>query len=171
MRISRNGEDWGEITVRTDGQQVHFHARGTLPKYGEILRVWGMRDGAQPLLIGVAEPDGDGLAVNRTMSRQYLASLGYAELPERYFAGIRASEIPSGTHAETAQTDDPLVRQAMQDRAVSVRREEDRDVLSCAFEKNHAFPLAFACCCCTVKSGRAQLVWDRKKGCPVWTAP
>ena len=57
MRISRNGEDWGEITVQTDGQQVKFRAHGALPKYGEILRVWGIRDGAQPLLIGVAEPD------------------------------------------------------------------------------------------------------------------
>lgn len=166
MRISRNGEDWGEITVQTDGQQVKFRAHGALPKYGEILRVWGIRDGAQPLLIGVAEPDGDGLAVSRTMSRQYLASLGYTELPEQYVAGVRAPEL-----AEMPHTDDPLVRQAMQDGTVSVRREEGVDVLSCTFEKNHAFPLAFACCCCTVQGGRAQLVWDRKKGCPVWTAP
>ena len=166
MRVSRNGEDWGEITVQADGQKVRFHARGALPKYGEILRVWGIRDGAQPLLIGVAEPDGDGLAVVRTMSRQYLASLGYTQLPERYIAGVRASEI-----SELPQVDDPLVRQAMRDKAVRVRREEERDILSCIFEKDHAFPLAFACCCCTVDRGRAQLIWDRKKDCPVWTAP
>lgn len=167
MRISRNGEDWGEITVQQDAQQVRFHARGTLPKYGEILRVWGLRDGAQPLLIGVAEPDGDALAVNRTMSRQYLASLGYAELPERYAAGVHAPELST----EQVQTDDPLVRQAMKDTTVHVCSEQGIDVLSCVFEKDHAFPLAFACCCCTVHDGRAQLRWDRKKGCPVWTAP
>lgn len=171
MRISRDGAEWGEMTVREDGQKVHFRARGAPPQYGEILRVWGMRDGAQPLLIGVAEPEDGALTVARTMSRQYLASLGYAQLPERYIAGVRASEAQAGAEDGAEDADDPLVRRAMRDEAVRVRREAEREILSCAFQKDRVFPLAFACCCCTVRDGRAQLIWDRKKGCPVWTAP
>ena len=166
MRVIRNGGDWGSITVHAKGQRVEFDACGTLPKYGEILRVWGLRDGEQPLLIGVAEPDGDGgLRVRRTMSRQYLASLGYwPKLPERYAAGTDVSEL-------WKKQEDPLLKKAMTDSAVTVREENGCTILTCAFSEDRAFPLAFAFCCCPVCDGRAQLVWDRKKGCPVWTAP
>lgn len=169
MRISRDGADWGEMQVEQDGQQVHFHASGALPKYGEILRVWGLRSGAQPLLIGVAEPDGGGLTIDRAMSRQYLTSLGYwPELPERYCAGVRPPTAQGDVGKNTA---DALIAHAMREKEVNVQRRTDVDVLSCAFDKDRAFPLVFAGCCCTVCEGRAQLIWDKKKGCPVRTAP
>lgn len=164
MHICRGSDNWGEMTVQQDQQQVHFHASGAMPGYGEILRVWGMRDGAQPLLIGVAEPGENGLVVDRTMTRQYLSSLGYwPQLPEKYAAGVREPEL--------GEQEDKLIAQAKKDENVHVSHEEGRDVLSCIFDKNTAFPFAFVCCYCTVKDGRAQLIWDTKKGCPLWTAP
>ncbi len=168
MRITRDGADWGEMQIEQDESGVQFHAAGALPQYGEILRVWGMRDGAQPLLIGVAEPDGDGLSVNRSMSRQYLASLGYwPDLPQRYHAGVRPPEASESDPAPG----DPLIERAMRTEHVTVQRQGDADVLSCAFARDQMFPLAFAFCCCTVRGGRAQLVWDKEKGCPRRTAP
>lgn len=166
MRICRNGEDWGEITVNEQGQNVQFHAVGQLPKYGEILRVWGLRKDAQPLLIGVAEPHENNLVIDRKMSKQYLSSLGYwPQLPETYAVGVHSPEI------QQMSIQDPLIIQAKQNEQVQVYREQGRYILSCPFDKNTAFPLAFISCFCTVKDGRAQLIWDTKKGCPVWTAP
>ena len=90
MEISRQQAPWGEMQLSQTETTVRFCAAGALPKYGEVLRVWGMRDDAQPLLIGVAQPDGDGLTIDRTMSKQYLSSLGYwPALPEQYVADTK----------------------------------------------------------------------------------
>ncbi len=165
MQITRDGSVWGRMQVTEQGTQVQFHATGTLPQYGEILRVWGMRDGCQPLLIGVAEPAGAGLTVDRTMSRQYLSSLGYDMLPEYYTAGIQ----PPRTENQSVR--DPLLVQAMQQESVTMRKREDMLSLSCPFSADTAFPLAFIFSCCTVKNGTATLLWDRKKGCPCIDSP
>lgn len=167
MDIIKDEVKWGEMQTEQDGNRVMFHAAGALPKYGEILRVWGMRDGHQPLLIGVAEPDGDQLAVNRSMTKQYLASFGYwPNLPQQYYAGIYPPKIQNKPAVR-----DPLIERVMRDKEVDVQKKADIDILSCRFAGDCAFPLAFAACCCTVYGDRAQLIWDRKKGCPVWTAP
>ena len=164
MRIERNGECWGQMTVEEQHQQVLFRAVGTSAGYGEILRVWGLRDGAQPLLIGVAEPKEHTLCAERMMSKQYLASVGYwPELPTSYAAGMRTPEL---CHTQ----EDILIVRARQDKQVQTVQQEGKEILSCVFDKHTAFPLAFAACVCTVSNGRAQLVWDTKKGCPVRTA-
>ena len=165
MEISRDGRYWGEMQICEEETQVRFCASGTLPQYGEILRVWGMRDGAQPLLIGVAEPAGDMLKVERTLSKQYLESLGYwPGLPAWYAAGIQP---PAGEPA----VHDRYIRALCHNAAVTCSREEEKAVFTCRFAKDQEFPFAFAFSCCTVKDARAQLVWDEKRDCPVWTVP
>lgn len=165
MEISRDGSHWGEIQIDEAETQVRFHANGLLPKYGEILRVWGMRKGAQPLLIGVAEPAGDGLQVERTMSKQYLKSLDYwPELPEWYMAGIQPPK-------EKERVRESYLHALCRNAAVTCNRTDERAVFTCRFAKDQEFPFAFAFSCCTVKDACAQLVWDEKKDCPVWTVP
>lgn len=165
MEITRDGAAWGNMEIMEHGTQVQFHASGTLPRYGEILRVWGMRDGCQPLLIGVAEPDGAELVVNRTMSKQYLSSFGYDMLPECYIAGIQP---PTGREQNNQ---DPLIKQAIEQKEVTMQKQEDILRLSCPFAADAAFPLAFIFACCTVKDGTATVLWDRKKGCPCMDSP
>lgn len=163
MEISRDGMRWGDMQITQQENQVVFRACGSLPKYGEILRVWGIRQGAQPLLIGVAEPDGDQLKIERTLTQQYLHSLGYwPALPEQYVAG---------THPPQPDIRDRHIRQLLQDTEVSVRREQGRMIFSCRFARDCAFPFAFIFGFCTVKDAHAQLVWDEKRDCPVWTVP
>lgn len=165
MEITRDGAAWGTMEIKEHGTQVQFHASGTLPRYGEILRVWGMREGCQPLLIGVAEPDGAGLAIDRTMSRQYLSSLGYDALPEYYTAGTQPPK------AGKQNVSDPLIEQAIEQKEVTMQKQEDILRLSCPFTGDAAFPLAFIFACCTVKDGTATVLWDRKKGCPCTDSP
>ncbi|MCD8354959.1 MAG: hypothetical protein LUE11_00070 [Clostridia bacterium] len=167
MEISRDGAHWGQMQVNQENNQVHFHASGELPKYGEILRVWGMRDGAQPLLIGVAEPAGEGLQVERTLTKQYLESLGYwPELPKSYVAGIcpPAFEQRPDFH-------DRFIKQLLHNDAVTLNREAGMSVFTCKFAPECEFPFAFIFSCCTVKNACAKLIWDEKKDCPVWTVP
>lgn len=168
MKISRNGIDWGEIQTTRDGSQIVFQASGMPAEQGEILRVWGMRDGAQPLLIGVAEPDGSQLAVYRCMSQQYLTSLGYwPKLPEYYEAGVLP---PAGKSLlQNTAILDPLLNQVMQNKNITVQKNADVIVLSCTFAPDHEFPLAFACCFCAISDGQAKLLWDSKSGRPIWT--
>lgn len=163
MQVVRDGRPWGEIEVQPQQDAVRFHATGALPKYGEILRVWGCGQGRAPLLIGVAEPDGERLAVDRTLSKQFLASLDYwPNLPEHYYAGVAPpAEEPSMS---------PLLRRVLRQDGVKKQQDGDFFTLSCTFSADRAFPLAFAFCCCSVQDGRAALRWDIKKGCPVWTA-
>lgn len=167
MEISRDGMHWGEMQITQQQKQVIFRASGSLPKYGEILRVWGTRQGAQPLLIGVAEPSGDGLKIERTLTKQYLHSLGYwPMLPEHYTAGVYPPEAERQPDFR-----DKHIRQLLQNHTVSVRREHNRAFFSCQFASDCEFPFAFIFSCCTVKNSRAQLIWDEKKDCPVWTVP
>ncbi len=163
MQVIHDGRPWGEIEVQPQQDAVRFHATGALPKYGEILRVWGCGQGRAPLLIGVAEPDGDQLSVSRTLSKQYLASLDYwPALPEQFCAGVAPpTEKPSMS---------PLLRRILRQDGVEKKRDGDYFRLSCVFSADHAFPLAFAFCCCTVRNGRAALTWDIKQGCPERTA-
>lgn len=165
MEISRDGSRWGEMQIDEEETQVRFYASGALPQYGEILRVWGMREGAQPLLIGVAEPAGDHLQIKRTMSKQYLTSFGYwPVLPEWYAAGIQPP-------TDTPVLHDPHIRALCRNTAVTCNREKEKTVFTCPFAKDQEFPFAFAFSCCTVKDACAQLVWDEKRDCPVWTVP
>lgn len=166
MEISRDGSHWGEIQISEDETQVRFRASGLMPKYGEILRVWGMREGAQPLLIGVAAPADDGLQVERTMSKQYLKSLNYwPQLPEWYVAGTQPPTEKEKVHESY------YIGALHQNAAVTCNRIEEKVVFTCRFAKDQEFPFAFAFSCCTVKNARAQLIWDEKKDCPVWTVP
>lgn len=165
MEITRDGAAWGTMEVEEHGTQIQFHASGTLPRYGEILRVWGMREGCQPLLIGVAEPDGAGLVVDRAMSRQYLSSLGYDALPDFYTAGTQPPK------AGQQEIRDPLIEQAIKQKTVMMQKQADILRLSCPFAPDVAFPLAFIFGCCTVKDGTATVIWDRKKGCPCMDSP
>ena len=165
MEITRDGKSWGTMEILENGAQVQFHATGALPQYGEILRVWGTREGCQPLLIGVAEPEGTGLTVNRTMSKQYLASLGYDALPEQYIAGVQPPKRKPQTHG------DPLIEQASRQKGITVVRQADVLSLSCPFAVDAAFPLAFIFSCCTVRDGTATVRWDSKKGCPCVDSP
>lgn len=165
MEITRDGAAWGTMEIKEHGTQVQFHASGTLPRYGEILRVWGMREGCQPLLIGVAEPDGAGLVIDRTMSRQYLSSLGYDALPDFYTAGTQPPK------AGQQHICDPLIEQAMTREGITMQTQENMLRLSCSFTGDAAFPLAFIFACCTVKDGIATVIWDRKKGLPLCGQP
>lgn len=166
MEISRQQIHWGEMQLTQTATQVRFRGAGALPQYGEVLRVWGTRADAQPLLIGVAEPDGDCLAIDRTISKQYLASVGYwPHLPEQYMAD---TQPPKG---QAFVSRDACFCQLLRQKEVQMQEQPMYIIASCAFSPQKEFVFSGVFSFCRVEDGRAQLIWDKKRDCPVWTVP
>lgn len=160
--ILHENEAWGKMQIKQQGNAVHFSGSGSAQqaKYGEILRIWGMRGDKAPLLIGVAQPDGTMLTVERTLSTQYLAALGYyPELPERYIAAVKPPQ-------QTAKM--TKLQELMQNSQVTAEQQENAVKLSCAFRPDAAFPFAFAFCLCHVHEQTAFLLWDEKTDRPIY---
>lgn len=166
MEISRQQAHWGEMQLSQTETAVRFCAAGALPKYGEVLRVWGIRDGAQPLLIGVAQPDGDGLTIDRTMSKQYLSSLGYwPALPEQYVADTQPPQ------KRVFFSHDACFRCVLRESEIEIQDDAAYMMVSCCFSPQKKFIFSGIFSFCRIKNGRALLIWDKKRDCPVWTVP
>ena len=150
MIIRAGGADWGTVEISERRQEVCFSVSGG--KTPSVWRVWGIRDGKEPLLIGVPEPTGDRMAIRRTISKSYMARCGYwPTLPERYVAGERFFDA-DGAPDRSSVTE--------RERG-GVRR------LTCRFDPRRPFDLAYAFSVCTVKDGTAQLLLDKKTGRPI----
>lgn len=141
MVIRSESGDWGAVEIQERAREVCFSVQGALTP--SVWRVWGIRDGKEPLLIGVPEPSGGKMVLRRTISKSYLARCGYWPiLPERYAAGERFADADG------------------QERT-GVR------CLTCRFDPNRPFDLAYAFSVCTVKNGTATLMLDKKTGRPM----
>ena len=88
-----NGRAWYAV----DGVRVRFDC--TLPGARGLCKLWLVRDGRR-LLLGTPEPEGDGLALRRTVSRAMLTEQGMRALGYRDVGRI----------AEGWQADFSLVR-------------------------------------------------------------
>ena len=131
-----------------------------------LLRVWGIRDGAQPLLIGVAQPDGDGLTIDRTMSKQYLSSLGYwPALPEQYVADTQPPQ------KRAFFSHDACFRCALREPEIEIQDDAAYMIVSCCFSPQKKFIFSGIFSFCRIENGKAMLIWDKKRDCPVWTVP
>ena len=141
MVIRSETGDWGTVEIQERAREVCFSVQGALTP--SVWRVWGIRDGKEPLLIGVPEPSDGQMVLRRTISKSYLARCGYwPSLPERYAAGPRFADAdgppPTGVRC-----------------------------LTCRFDPGRPFDLAYAFSVCTVKNGTATLMLDKKTGRPM----
>lgn len=161
MDIIHGNDVWGTMQITEHANAVSFSGTGSTEKigYGEILRVWGMRDGKAPLLIGVAEPNGTKLCIERTMSKQYLKNLGYyPALPEHYLADSKPPQTKSQQQTQ--------LNKLLQQGNITAQEQENTVKLSCPFDAQTEFPLAFAFCLCHVENKTAYLLWDKKTDRP-----
>lgn len=146
MDIRAGGRHWGTVETTETAQEVVFQVCGA--HTSEVWRVWGVRDGKQPLLIGIPEPESGGMVLRRRLSKAFLQRCGYwPTLPEQYIAGVRFEPPDSDETTEETQGE--------------CRR------LTCRFSPKEEFPLAYAFSVCTVKDGIAELRLDKKTGRPV----
>ena len=141
MVIRSETGDWGTVEIQERAREVCFSVQGALTP--SVWRVWGIRDGKAPLLIGGPAPLDGQMVLRRKSSKSYLARCGYwPSLPERYAAGERFADADG------------------QERT-GVR------CLTCRFDPGRPFDLAYAFSVCTVKNGTATLMLDKKTGRPM----
>jgi hypothetical protein len=130
---------WGTVETAEEEQDVRFTVQGE--RIPAVWRVWGIRKGKQPLLIGIPEPEGDCMVLRRRLSKTFLQRCGYwPALPEQYVAG---------------EVFEP------------VENERETQRLTCRFDPRKEFPFAYAFAVCTVKDGVAELLVDKKTGRPI----
>lgn len=168
--VRRKGEAVGTVAVTENARAVTFEVR--CPKYYtlEVLRCYGVAVGAAPpLLLGVLEPEGGGLYLRRTLTRQSLAQAGFgAALPQSYeLAGAndtvetppepvrREAECPPPAPPQAPlpiETGDPLIDAAAAAGSVQVERDGARLKVACIFDPCAPCPLAFAFTGCRVET-------------------
>ncbi|MGN1031622.1 MAG: hypothetical protein ACI4PQ_08470 [Butyricicoccaceae bacterium] len=156
--VRQNGERWGTADVTQQNGLVRFHISGPL-RTDAVYRVWGRSAGREPLLLGVAEPQGDRLVLDRARSCSELSLFGYRDvLPEEYVLAVRE---PVWTLPE--YTGDELIDHAIDIHHLSVEQEGDIVRIRCPFRRDAEFPLAFAFCLCRVVNGEAVLEWTKQQ--------
>ncbi|MGN1014791.1 MAG: hypothetical protein ACI4PM_05485 [Butyricicoccus sp.] len=157
MVVTADGREWGELTTEIRTNEVAFWVHG--PIVPRIWRVWGCSEGKEPILIGVPEPDGKEMMLHRSLSKQFLKNCGYwPNLPQWYVAGEQ--------YLHGAAPD----RKASHD-GITQRRWGEYLCLSCPFDPQHEFPLAYAFTVCTVREGRAEFWTNEKTGRPLIGRP
>lgn len=147
--VQHNGEAVGIVTVVEQPQSIQFEVTCAL-QTEQVMRCYGLRTPEPPLLIGVLEPLSGTLRLQRRLSRQ---SIG-GTLPERYML-LEASQPPPVTDMSPAPLDittgDPLLDTLVREQVLRVQRLAGYLRLSCPFDAQRAFPLAFAAVACTVE--------------------
>lgn len=138
----------GTVAVEQQNHGICFDA---ICAVGEapILRLYGETNG-KFLPIGVLAPQGDVLQIRRTVSRETLRQLGFADAPPRQF--LLSEQPPQHAH-----TGDRLLDAALQNSTVTLRHTADGFEVSCPFDPSIPSPLAFALAACTVIDMRAVL--------------
>ena len=162
LKIMQGETEWGTMTLSENTSSIRFSGQSvSFPAYGVILRVWGISAGKAPLLIGVAEPADSHLAINRTMSKQYLTDLGYyPNLPESYYAGAEPPQIYQESKSRTLEA-------LLCSERIQAEETQSYVLLQCPFDQTEEFALAFAFCMCTLRDGCAILVWEKETDRPI----
>lgn len=161
MEVSYRGQTVGEIQVEAHDDGVRFEAECRVQP-DNILRLYGLRDGCAPLRIDVAEPVGDSLRVQRTLSWYGLRAAGYtaANLPARYV--LDAGDGRELTENRPAVTGDTKLDALITSGIAHCRPEDGGFCIQAPFAAGQACPLAFALTACTVVDGQAILHVHRK---------
>lgn len=157
MDIQAEGRHWGTIETTETAQEVLFEVHGA--RIHTVWRVWGIKEGKEPLLIGIPEPGAEGMVLRRSLSKTFLQRCGYwPALPEQYVAGVQFENPNDLGRKQDSSSDISGIAEETQG---ELRR------LTCRFAPQEEFPLAYAFAVCTVKDGNAELILDKKTGRPV----
>lgn len=161
MEVSYRGKTVGQIQVEVQDNGVRFVAECRV-QTNDILRLYGLRDGCAPLRIDVAEPVGDSLRVQRTLSWYALRTAGYTadSLPTRYV--LDAGDGSGLAESRPAVTGDVKLDALIMSGVVRCQPEDGGFCIQAPFAAGQACPLAFALTACTVAAGQAVLHVYRK---------
>ena len=157
MDVSYRGRTVGWVEIDAGQRGVHWQAVCRV-QTGDILRLYGLRDGCAPLRIDVAEPVGEELHVQRTLTWHTLRAAGYDadHLPTHYV--LDAGDGRELHVQPPAMTGDARLDALIADGTLTCCPDGDGWCVSLPFSAGQACPLAFALTACTLTAdGRAVL--------------
>ena len=163
--------DWRQ---ETGGVHVALDCEICAP---HILRVYAETEGAAPLYVGLPEPQGGRLRLERRLSAETLRQAGWTgREPQRVYLAEKPETTPHAASEKRAlRTEPPLTGDAVLDAlikegAVCAERMENALRLSCPFSPQEPFALAPAFVLCRVEQGEAVLDW-KTEGAAETAAP
>ncbi len=144
--VHRNGESVGTVTVTETGSQILFEMMCSLFTT-EVLRCYGLRAPAPPLLIGIPEPQQGRLYFQKKLSKQSIAGA----LPTSYVLLDATQELPT-TATSLPATEDPsqerlfhtgdaLLDIILLEQSVQVQQKGASLHISCPFDAQKPLPL------------------------------
>ena len=165
----------GALQWTTDAFGARVTLNCAIPDSGsDILRCYAGR-GTHTLRIGLPEPIGGRLRLERHLSRETLRAAGYLKKPPEYFylavypegqgallTGEPAESRRSNPALDGPQTGDAVLDALLANSEVQAEAAGDTIVLRCCFSSDKPFALAPAFVLCTVENGCAVLRWTKK---------
>ena len=166
MEQSIEMEGGGTLTTRPEGPRVRFFARRPADGRG-LYKVWLRGDQGGKLLLGTLVPEGDALALTRTLSLGELVEAGcWPQLRARCvmvfsFDNSRGEEGWICEEQPARLVTDPVLCTALR-RSMLYRQGEDGFSLAAPFLPERPFPLVPLFCLARPEQwgGRLRLVWD-----------
>lgn len=130
----------------------------------DILRLYVVKEGAEPFRIGVLEPDAQAshvLRLDRAAPRSELQAAGYDPLPERYVLsehgqGLRVPHVK-------AYTGDAKLDALIERGQAHCDRERGKITVRIPFAWGQACPMAFALTACEIRDGYAILHYRKRE--------
>lgn len=172
--IIYRGKDAGWVAVQQDGRGMMFEAESPVRTLA-VLRLYGLT-GADPLLIGVLEPENGILRLRRRITPEALRTAGVQQPPAQYYLedgqpGCRPdwkkTDAISEEKTEKApiQTGDMLLDHLITSGTVSCVADADGWTLQAPFVPGRAHPLHFALTACMIKQehGKTIVVLRKQK--------
>ncbi len=143
--VHRNGESVGTVIVTEQGSQVYFEVTCSLLTTA-VLRCYGLRAPAPPLLIGIPEPQQNKLYFRKKLSKQSIGGI----LPTVYVLLDASQEIPTTIvpiaeeppSACAFHTGDALLDRLLLDSSLQVRQQDTHLHISCPFDTQKPLPLS-----------------------------
>lgn len=156
----------GTITILENNSGFEFTVHCPFTTL-DILRCYGLRKAEQPLLIGVLEPKSGELFLTRRLSKLSLGGslptqfilLNASQSPINLFPTeyaesppITSNDLPENQSTTPQLTGDPLLDNLLKQKKLYIQTTNDTISVACPFDPQKEFVLAFAACCCTLKT-------------------
>lgn len=168
VKLYCGGECCGEATLEPEGSRVRV--RASMEDPGDGLYRAALAGSGQQLLLGVMEPTGGALTVDRRLYQRDLTGLGTPLRAEVWRSFAFQKTAWQETHCPGGDFQDPFLRSRLAglDRAWQ-RRQEDLLWLALPLEEGRPFPLEALFCLARVErvEGRMCAVYAFRREEPV----
>lgn len=169
QQVTYRGKPVGVVQIEEQAQGMCWSVQCSLVSQA-VLRLYGLGAQAEPLRIGVLEPEGNVLTLRRVLSWQTLRDAGYERirLPDSYVLddGTPGCLDRVDDHTSKVLTGDVRIDALAASGQVKCVRQDKGWTVYAPFVSGREMPMAFALTACAVRDGQAVLCLPDRDGKP-----